>query len=128
MEPDHFADSTAANFSPNPKDRHDAIRRRAEEIYIRNGRIPGRDAENWRLAEQEIEREATARTPRRTAVVVDVEGVRYVGEYQPGTADGYRPGELEPGAQVPVRFEGDRMYVRRPNGTELETVVVEKAG
>jgi hypothetical protein len=34
-----------------PADMHDAICRRAEEIYIRNGRIPGHDLENWMQAD-----------------------------------------------------------------------------
>ena len=41
----------AAANTPNPwptapRDLHEAIRRRAEEIYIRNGKLPGRDLEN----------------------------------------------------------------------------------
>jgi len=55
--------------SPNPPAAatsavHEAIRRRAEEIYVRNGKIPGRDLENWAQAEREILREAA---PPRTA-------------------------------------------------------------
>ena len=38
-------------------DLHELTRRRAEEIYIRNGRIPGRDVENWTQAEEEIRAE-----------------------------------------------------------------------
>lgn len=71
-----------------PPDQHEAIRRRAEEIYIRNGRIPGRDVENWAQAEHEILREAaqsqSQSQSRRTAIIVRVEGVEYVGEYNPG--------------------------------------------
>src|SRR5260370_239894 len=78
--------------SPDP-DRHEAIRRRAEEIYIRNGRIAGRDVENWVQAETEILREAECHS-RRAAVVVRVGGVRYVGEYSVEAADGYAPGEI----------------------------------
>jgi hypothetical protein len=33
---------------------HDAIRKRAREICLRSGRIPGRDLENWAQAESEI--------------------------------------------------------------------------
>ncbi len=36
------------------------------------------------------------------------------------------PGEFDPGAPVPVRLEGDRMFVQRPNGKELETRIVQK--
>lgn len=106
---------------------HEAIRLRAEEIYIRNGRIPGHDLENWAQAEAEIKREAAAASPRK-AVVVRVNGVQYFGEYRPEDCDGYQPGELGKGKVVPVRFAGNKMFVKRPNGKELETTIVKKIG
>ena len=104
-------------------DRQEAIRRRAEEIYVRNGKIPGRDMENWAQAEQEILRESA---PRRTAIIVKVNGAEYVGEYDPASSEGYVPGEFGPGVAVPVRFRGDKMLVKRPNGKILETTIVNK--
>jgi len=104
-------------------DLHDAIRLRAEEIYHRNGKIPGRDAENWSQAEAEILRELSA-APHRTAIAVKVDGVQYVGEYTPDSSDGYHPGEFAAGAPVPVRIAGDKMFVLRRNGKELETTIV----
>ena len=85
-----FMESVAHSKHPsNPSsidpDRHEAIRRRAEEIYIRNGRIVGRDVENWVQAETEILGEAECHS-RRAAVVVRVSGVRHVGEYSVGAA------------------------------------------
>ena len=123
----------AAAQTPNPwpapaPDQHEAIRRRAEEIYIRNGRIPGRDLENWAQAEQEILRESAEPPARRTAIIVKVSGVEYVGEYIAESSDGYHPGEFGPGASVPVRFQGDKMFVKRPNGKILETTIVKKIG
>ena len=106
---------------------HEAIRCRAEEIYIRGGRIPGRDLENWSQAEKEIKREAVAPAHRK-AVVVRVNGVHYFGEYQSDDCDGYQPGELGKGKVVPVRFDGNKMFVKRPNGKELETTIVKKIG
>lgn len=122
----------AAVKTPNPwptppPDQHEAIRRRAEEIYIRNGRIPGRDQENWAQAEQEILRES-AEPPTRKAIIVKVNGAQYVGEYNPASSDGYLPGEFGPGATIPVRFLGDKMFVQRPNGKILETTIVKKTG
>ena len=111
-----------------PVDRQEAIRRRAEEIYIRNGRIPGRDNENWAQAEQEIMLELAGEAPRKTAIVVRVDGEEYVGEYAPESADGYVPGEFGTGASVPVRFRGNKMLVLRPNGKVLETTIVTKNG
>jgi len=117
--------------TPNPgptstPDLQEAIRRRAEEIYVRNGKIPGRDLENWAQAEQEILCESAGLAPRKTAVVVTVNGVKYIGEYDPASSGGYTPGEFRPGVRVPVRFEGDKMFVRRPNGRELETTIVKQ--
>jgi hypothetical protein len=106
-------------------DLHELTRRRAEEIYIRNGRIPGRDIENWTQAEQEIRAEFE-QASRRTAIVVRVSGVQYVGEYSRDDADGYTPGEFTPGVPVPVRLRGDRMFIRRPNGKVLETRIVKQ--
>ena len=58
--------------------------------------------------------------------MVKVDGVQYVGEYQPDSSDGYVPGEIGVGAHVTVRLEGDKMYVRRANGKELVTRIVQK--
>ncbi|HEY6372346.1 MAG TPA: DUF2934 domain-containing protein [Candidatus Sulfotelmatobacter sp.] len=111
-----------------PPDQHEAIRQRAEEIYIRKGRIPGRDLENWAQAEREIARESAESPARRTAIIVKVNGTEYVGEYNPASSDGYLPGEFGPGASVPVRFHDDKMLVTRSNGKILETTIVKKSG
>ena len=108
------------------REQREAIRRRAEEIYIRNGKIPGHDLDNWAQAEQEILGAAAARLVSRTAIVVRVNGAEYVGEYIPAASGGYSPGEFGPGAPVPVRFHGDKMLVQRPNGKVLETTIVRK--
>lgn len=122
MEPDVLRDSQTPAI-----DLHEGIRRRAEEIYIQSGRVPGHDLENWTRAEREI-LERTDGQERSTAIVVKVNGVQYVGEYRPESAEGYVPGEFGVGAQVSVRLEGGKMYVRRPNGKELETRIVRKIG
>ena len=109
-------------------DRHEAIRRRAEEIYVRNGKVRGRDLENWMQAEEEILRESFPGPANRKAVVVKVNGVHYVGEYDLSSSGGYTPGELEKGTAIPIRFAGSKMFVKRPNGMELETTVVKKVG
>ena len=108
-----------------PTDWQEAIRRRAEEIYIRNGKIPGRDLENWAQAEQEVLRESSAPAPRRTAIVVKVNGATYVGEYDSASSD-YQPGEFAPSVTVPVRFRANKMFLQRPNGKILETTIVKK--
>jgi len=102
---------------------HDAILRRAEEIYIRGSCIPGRDLENWAQAEKEILRES-ADAARKSAIVVTVNGVKYVGEYNPTSSEGYAAGEFQAGARLTIRFDGDKMFVLRSNGQELETTIV----
>ncbi len=129
MKPGSGSNPSTLKLSPTASHAlHEAIRRRAEEIYHRNGRIPGNDLENWTQAEAEIMGELAHRRARRTAIVIKVNGVQYVGEYNLESAAGYSPGEFSPGESTSVRFDGDRMFVRRPNGTELETTVVEKIG
>ncbi len=107
-------------------DRHEAIRGRAEEIYIRNGTISGRDLENWVQAETEILREAEAHS-HRAAVVIKVSGLRYVGEFSVDAA-GYAPGEFAVGDPVTVRFDADKMFVRRNGVGEFETTIVKRMG
>jgi len=110
---------------PNPlQDLQEAIRQRAEEIYIRDGKIPGRDLDNWAQAEREILRESAQQPTRKMAIVVRVSGTEYVGEYTPESSDGYCPGEFGTGTFVPVRFHKDKMFVKRPGGKVLETTIV----
>jgi hypothetical protein len=106
----------------------EAIRRRAEDIYQNSGRIPHRDLQNWALAEDEIRGELAASSARKYAVVVSVEGVKYVGEYDSALADGYYPGEFAAGDPVRVRFNSGKMFVERPNGGQLETTIVHQVG
>jgi Protein of unknown function (DUF2934) len=104
-----------------------AIRRRATELYERSGAIEGHDAENWFQAEAEIIRESYSRSAR-PAVVINVQGVVYTGEYESAAAGGYTPGEWKAGDHIPIRLAGDKLYLRRPNGRELETTIVKRLG
>jgi hypothetical protein len=45
------AEATSANHAPN----HDEVRRRAYEIYLERGGLPGREIEDWLQAEREFE-------------------------------------------------------------------------
>jgi len=127
MEFNPHSDSLTSQAPLSETNLHEAIRRRAEEIYIRNGKIPGHDVRNWTQAEDEIRREFQ-NSDRRTAVIVKVNGVQYVGEYRAETADGYAPGEFPPGSSVLVRLDGNKMMVKRSNGKILETEVVQRIG
>jgi hypothetical protein len=117
----------AQEFRPSSLELQNAIRARAEELYRQGGGAEGHDVENWCRAEAEILRETTAAFAR-PAVVINVEGVVYTGEYDTASADGYLPGEWKVGDRVPVRLEGDKLFLRRPNGRELETCVVKRIG
>lgn len=125
MDAEAHRNSAELSTTSSLTDLHEAIRRRAEEIYVRSGRLPGRDLENWSQAEQEI-RSESAHRDRRTAIIVKVNGVQYVGEYRGEAADGYVPGEFAAGSTVSVQIDGDKMRVQRPNGKILETHVVQK--
>lgn len=115
---------TPGKYSPEVQE---AIRRRATELYRRSGKVEGHDLENWYQAEAEIVREISLH-PTRLAVVVNVQGVVYTGEYEAASADGYTAGEWKPGDPVPIRLVGDKLYLRRPNGRELETTIVKRIG
>lgn len=114
----------SGNHSPQMQE---AIRRRATELYQRKGAVAGHDTENWYQAEAEILRES-ATNDIRSAIVVNLHGVVYTGEYEATSADGYIAGEWKPGDPVPVRLAGDKLYLRRPNGRELQTTVVKRIG
>lgn len=105
----------------------ESIRRRAAELYQSSGGVEGQDAENWYKAEGEILRESVG-SPIRRAVVVNVQGVVYTGEYDCGAADGYSPGEWKVGDAIPIRLAGDKLYLRRRNGLELKTTIVKRIG
>ncbi len=114
-------------FGKNSAQVQEAIRLRAAELFELSGNLEGHDSENWFQAEAEIVRELSTHSVRR-AVVVNVKGVVYTGEYEPTSAQGYTPGEWSPGEPVPVRLAGDQLYLRRPNGSELQITIVKRIG
>jgi hypothetical protein len=126
------ADSETISTTPKPwparpTDLPEIIRRRAGEIYVRNGSRPGHDIQNWMQAEVEILQEQAALFAHGSAVVVRVDGVQYVGEYRLNSSGDYMPGEFKHGDPVPVRFLDGKMFLKRPNGAELETHIVKQS-
>jgi hypothetical protein len=115
---------TFGNYSPNVRA---AIHRRATELFQHSGALEGHDEDNWYQAEAEILRELGTHAVRR-AVVVNVQGVVYTGEYESASSGGYTPGEWKAGDPIPVRLAGDKLYLRRNNGRELQTTVVKRIG
>jgi hypothetical protein len=106
-------------------DVENAIRRRAEKLYEAGGRAQGHEVEDWLQAEAEILREVEC-PPKLARVAVRFERATYIGEYDAQQCDGYTRGEFRAGAPVELRFVGQTMFVKRPNGKELETKVVRK--
>jgi DUF2934 family protein len=100
-----------------------AIRRRAQQLYEQRGRTPGHEVEDWIQAESEVLKKIA---PKPAFIMVRLDGVTYTGEYDREHCDGYIPGEFHPGNPVEIRFDSDKMFVKRPNGTELQTRVVRK--
>jgi hypothetical protein len=117
-------DKKSGKYSPQMDQ---AIRRRATELYRLGGETGGHDIENWCRAEAEILRESAAHVAH-PAIVINLEGVLYTGEYDLETAEGYLPGEWKAGDRVPVRLDGDKLFLRRTNGRELQTNVVKRIG
>ena len=106
----------------------DAIVRRARELWEQRGRVDGHAEEDWLQAEAEVRREReTAVRPCLAYIVVRAGKCTYTGEYDLARCDTYKPGDLARGAELTVRFEGEKMHIRLPNGRELETRVVKKA-
>jgi len=126
MNDTHSGSPTPKAWPKPPADMHEAICQRAEEVYIRNAKISGHDLENWMQAEAEIFRESVRTPTKRAAIVVRVDGVQYVGEYDASSAAGYAPGEFTIGEPMPVRFDGNKMFVQRANRIELETDIVKR--
>ena len=105
----------------------EAIRRRAEKLYEDRGRAPGHQVEDWLKAEAEVLREVKlAHAPKPAFLVLRFEGAAYTGEYDAKRCDGYTPGEFRAGTPVEVRFNAGNMYMKRPNGKELEMRIVRK--
>ena len=107
---------------------HEAITRRAHELWELRGRVDGHAEEDWAQAEADVLRTWPAERAQRPAfIVVKVGEFTYTGEYDPRRYSYYRPGDLGRGIRIPVRFEDDRMYVKLHDGRELETTIVRRA-
>jgi hypothetical protein len=54
IAPEHQADETTVCHTPN----HEEIRRRAYEIYLERGDLPGDELDDWLRAERELQKVA----------------------------------------------------------------------
>ena len=96
-------------------------------VWMSEKRLPGAGQHVEMLSEAEMIREFTTHSGCG-AIVVSVEGVVYTGEYEFMTAFDYAPGEWQNGTSIPIRFAGDKLFLRRPNGCELQIMIVKRIG
>ena len=124
VEPPATAETTATRSE---SDLRDAIARRARELWEQRGRVEGHAQEDWLQAEAEVMKSRLVQTtPKAAFIVVKFGGFVYTAEYDPDHCGDYRPGEFRKGAPVAVRLADDKIYVRRPNGRELEARILKK--
>ena len=65
---------------------------------------------------------------QRGAIVLKVNAVSYLREIGGSThPNRYIPGEWSVESPVAVRREGDKIFLKRANGKELETAIVQKS-
>ena len=106
---------------------HDAIVRRAREIWEQRGRVDGHAQEDWAQAEAEVRQQlAQARLSSPAFLAVKANDCVYTCRYD-RNSDVYQPGDLAAGEAIRLRFEGEKLYVRF-HDRELETTIVRKAG
>ena len=120
-----------ANAVPNPLQKkrspemEEAIRRRARELWEQRGRLDGHAEEDWAQAEVEVNRTLLEQAHRRKALIrIKVGDTIYTAEYDGEHAHGYQPGEFAPGKLLELRCADDKIYIKLPNGNELETRIV----
>ena len=59
-------------------------------------------------------------------MAVDVNGIRYDGEFLPHTLREFFPGLWSPGDSVVLRLDKHFMYVKRENGSEARFLIVDR--
>ena len=59
-------------------------------------------------------------------ITVQLGQMTYVGEYRAAFLWSYEPKEWVVNDPIEVRFEKDKMFIKRPNGKELKTKVVKR--
>lgn len=106
---------------------HEAIVRRARELWEQRGRIDGHADEDWAQAEAEVKQRLAKASPAAPAfLAVKANGCIYTCRYD-RINDTYRPGDLMAGESIRLRFDGDKLYLK-VRGRELETTIVRRAG
>ncbi len=105
---------------------HEAITRRARELWQQRGCVDGHAEEDWAQAEAEVmERFARQKYASTGLLTVRAGNVVYTCRYSKN-CDTYKPGDLYPGEPVNLRFVGEKIYLRF-RGRELETTIVRRS-
>jgi Protein of unknown function (DUF2934) len=106
---------------------HEAIVRRARELWEQRGRVDGHAEEDWAQAEAEVRQQLAQRNAGFPAfLAVKANGYIYTCRYD-RNSDAYKPGDLAPGETIRLRFEGEKIYMSFRDH-ELETTIVRRAG
>lgn len=104
---------------------HEAIARRARELWQERDCVDGYAEEDWARAEAEIRNRVAAGHKAVTRrILVRAGETVYTGEYDASAP--YRPGELCGGEQIRLHFHGEKMWIKLAGGRELETRIVKK--
>jgi hypothetical protein len=105
---------------------HEAIVRRARELWEQRGRIDGHASEDWAQAEAEIrEQLAASRGASAALLSVKCHAFVYTCRYDRNCV-AYRPGDFAPGDPIHFRVADDKLYLKLSDGDELETTIIRK--
>lgn len=106
---------------------HDAIVRRARELWEQRGRVDGHADEDWAQAEAEVRQQlAQPKVASPAFLAVKANGYVYTCRYD-RNSDIYQPGDLVAGEAIRLRIDGDKLYLK-VRDRELETTIVRRAG
>jgi len=106
---------------------HEAVERRARELWEERGRVDGHADEDWVQAEREVTEAWNSKGRNKVAfMAVKFDDEIYTLEYEPSASDCYQPGDLQPGEKLEIRIEGDHMSVALPNGKDLNARILRK--
>jgi Protein of unknown function (DUF2934) len=106
---------------------HEAVVRRARELWEQRGRVDGHAGEDWAEAEAEVRQQlAQPKVASPAFLAVKANGYVYTCRYD-RNSDAYKPGDLAPGETIRLRFEGEKIYMSFRDH-ELETTIVRRAG
>jgi DUF2934 family protein len=106
---------------------HEAIVRRARELWEHRGRVDGHADEDWAQAEAEVRQQlAQPKVASPAFLAVKANGYVYTCRYD-RNSDIYQAGDLAPGEAIRLRIDGNKLYLK-VRDRELQTTIVKRAG